>query len=106
MRARFNRLFVITYGRSGSTLLQGLLNALPGYRVHGENGGFLTKLLGAHEALTDAHAHLANPAVDRHRNPWFGSSRYDPATLNTAFRNFIDNILFRPRAHPEVRVFG
>lgn len=30
-------LFVVTYGRSGSTLLQGILNSIPGYLVRGEN---------------------------------------------------------------------
>lgn len=30
-------LFVVTYGRSGSTLLNGVLNSLPGVRVYGEN---------------------------------------------------------------------
>ena len=29
--------FVITYGRSGSTLLLGILNSIPGYRILGEN---------------------------------------------------------------------
>jgi len=29
--------FVVTYGRSGSTLMQGLLNALPGVLVRGES---------------------------------------------------------------------
>lgn len=30
-------LFVVTYGRSGSTLLQGILDAIPGYLIRGEN---------------------------------------------------------------------
>jgi hypothetical protein len=29
--------FIVTYGRSGSTLLQGVLNSIPGYLVRGEN---------------------------------------------------------------------
>ncbi|MEP6967063.1 MAG: sulfotransferase [Pseudomonadota bacterium] len=106
MDSRFNRLFVVTYGRSGSTLLQGLLNAIPGYRIYGENGGFLTKLHGAYEALVDANRHLAKPANDNHRHPWFGSSRYDRPTLNTQFHAFADGILFCPTAAPDVRVFG
>lgn len=34
---RFDYVFVITYGRSGSTLVQGLLNTLPRTLVRGEN---------------------------------------------------------------------
>ncbi|MDF3853886.1 sulfotransferase [Paracoccus pantotrophus] len=30
--------FVVTYGRSGSTLTQSLLNSIPGYCIRGENG--------------------------------------------------------------------
>ncbi len=29
--------FVLTYGRSGSTLIQGILNSIPGYLIRGEN---------------------------------------------------------------------
>lgn len=106
MAQKFNRLFVVTYGRSGSTLLQGLLNAIPGYRIFGENGGFLTELHGAYEALVDAHRHLAKPANDNHRHAWFGSSRYDRATLNSQFHGFVDKILFRPQEETDIRVFG
>lgn len=106
MDLKFNRLFVVTYGRSGSTLLQGLLNAIPGYRIYGENGGFLTKLHGAYEALVDANRHLAKPLNDNQRHPWFGSSRYDRSTLNTQFHDFAEEILFRNPAAPDVRVFG
>ncbi len=106
MASRFDRLFIITYGRSGSTLLQGLLNAIDGYRVYGENGGFLAKLHDAYEALADAHAHLLNPVHDRPSNPWFGGSRYDPESLNAGFRRFVDEMLFWPSADPAVRVYG
>ena len=37
-------LFVLTYGRSGSTLLQGILNSIPGYLVRGENRQILFHL--------------------------------------------------------------
>ncbi|QZY27663.1 sulfotransferase [Nocardioides coralli] len=33
----YRYVFIVTYGRSGSTLLQGVLNSLPGYLVRGEN---------------------------------------------------------------------
>ena len=34
---RFRTVNIVTYGRSGSTLLMGLLNAIDGYRIRGEN---------------------------------------------------------------------
>ncbi|MGH3306736.1 MAG: hypothetical protein ACRDOX_03520, partial [Nocardioides sp.] len=37
LRDDLGYLFVMTYGRSGSTLLQGILNSIPGYLIRGEN---------------------------------------------------------------------
>lgn len=49
-REEFDYVFVVTYGRSGSTLVQGLLNALPRTLVRGENGLYLVHL---YRALAD-----------------------------------------------------
>ena len=43
--------FVMTYGRSGSTLVQGLLNAIPGYLIRGENAAALNHLHGFHKTM-------------------------------------------------------
>ncbi|HSV38272.1 MAG TPA: sulfotransferase [Nocardioidaceae bacterium] len=40
-RKKFDYVFVVTYGRSGSTLVQGLLNTLPRTMVRGENNLYL-----------------------------------------------------------------
>lgn len=48
----FTPVFVVTYGRSGSTLLQGLLNALPRTVVRGENGFFVIDLFRATRRAT------------------------------------------------------
>jgi hypothetical protein len=39
-----DHLFIVTYGRSGSTLLQGILNSTPGVLIRGENRGISYKL--------------------------------------------------------------
>lgn len=44
-------MFVLTYGRSGSTLLAQILNSIPGYRIKGENNNALYGLFTAFEAL-------------------------------------------------------
>lgn len=46
----FDYVFVVTYGRSGSTLVQGLLNALPRTVCRGENGMYPVHLYRAAEA--------------------------------------------------------
>lgn len=42
--------FVVTYGRSGSTLLQGMLNQMPRTLVRGENGLYVQHLFRAWQA--------------------------------------------------------
>ncbi len=42
-------LFMVTYGRSGSTLLQGVLNSIPGYLVRGENRQAMRHLWAFHQ---------------------------------------------------------
>lgn len=106
MTSRFDRVFIVTYGRSGSTLLQGLLNAIPGYRIYGENAGFLFRLQDAYEALREANRHLGNPNNDNQSQPWFGSSRYDEKSVTANFRQFVDRVLFQPYIAREFRVFG
>jgi hypothetical protein len=106
MNAKFDRVFVVTYGRSGSTLLQGLLNAIPGYRIYGENAGFLFKLQESYEALLFAHKHLANPKNDNESQPWFGSSRFEEEFVTLEFRRFVNKMLFQPYLDRSCRVFG
>ena len=106
MSSRFDRVFVVTYGRSGSTLLQGLLNAIPGYRIYGENAGFMFKLQDSYEALLSAHRHLANPKNDNESQPWFGSSRFDEESVTLEFRRFVNAMLFQPHLDESKRVYG
>ena len=106
MNLKFSRVFVVTYGRSGSTLLQGLLNAIPGYRIYGENAGFMFKLQDSYEALLSAHSHLANPRNDNESQPWFGSSRFDEESVTLEFRRFVDAMLFQPQLNRSYSVFG
>ena len=40
----FDYLFTLTYARSGSTLLQNILNSVPGVLFRGENAGALNGL--------------------------------------------------------------
>ena len=43
--------FIVTYGRSGSTLLAGILNSIPGYLIRGENRDSLHRLFLFHRTL-------------------------------------------------------
>jgi hypothetical protein len=47
MALKPNMIFVVTYGRTGSTLLMGILNTVRGARITGENGNVLAHLFRA-----------------------------------------------------------
>lgn len=96
-------LCIVTYGRSGSTLLQAILNSIDGYCIRGENNLALLPLFWSSRRLTEAKATYS---VDSHRSnhPWYGIGDVDPERytrrLIEAFR---DDVLRPP---PGCRVVG
>lgn len=52
-RDAYRYVFVVAYGRSGSTLVQGLLNVMPRTLVRGENNFYLLELFHALEAVRE-----------------------------------------------------
>lgn len=51
IQPNFKLVFVVTYGRTGSTLLQGILNSVEGVVITGENGGYIYNLYSAYKTL-------------------------------------------------------
>ncbi len=74
---------VLAVGRSGSTLLQGILNALPGVLVRGENNGFLLSLFSAHHALRAAQITWGGETTPP-ENPWYGAELLRPSLFRRA----------------------
>ncbi|MFZ2991224.1 sulfotransferase [Ideonella sp.] len=75
---RFDSILIVTYGRSGSTLFQGLLNALPGCLVRGENYNFAYALFNAYRVLLKTRSEFGGADAQRVENPWFGADKLDP----------------------------
>lgn len=72
--------FIVTYGRSGSTLLQHVLNAIDGVVVRGENNNTLWHLFEAWNALESAapiRDLRARGATTDATRPWFGAELID-----------------------------
>jgi len=87
--------FVITYGRSGSTLLNGILNSIPGYRILGENNNMFPMIKKTYMMACEALG--ANVQMETEfgllgsRNSW-----YNPQTLSgikQVFRDFMGGFL-------------
>lgn len=70
-------IFIVTYGRSGSTLLQSLIQTIPGVYISGENFNALVPLFESVERVRRARKTWGrkNHPSD---HPWFGANRYEP----------------------------
>lgn len=106
--------FVVTYGRSGSTLTQGLLNAIPGYVIRGENAN-MTHLLAKAIQLVRQHDMFRwrredlekprdqrrpylRPILGKPYDPWAGAERVDPDSLGLALMDvFVRQVLRLPK---------
>lgn len=75
---RFKSILVVTYGRSGSTLLQGVLNALPNVLIRGENHDFCWGLYQAWKSLIQTKTGFGMDASSTPTSAWFGAAEVDP----------------------------
>ncbi|TAN66279.1 MAG: hypothetical protein EPN17_14510 [Methylobacter sp.] len=74
----FSSVLIVTYGRSGSTLLQGLLNSIDGCLIRGENHNFCYGLFKAYEAITNTKNHYDNETKSfEATHPWYGAALLD-----------------------------
>ncbi|MDK3074543.1 sulfotransferase [Sedimentitalea sp. JM2-8] len=90
-------LFIVTYGRSGSTLLQSLLQTIPGAHIAGENHNTLEGLFragqSARQTLRD-WGQQEQPA----NHPWHNADRIDPGRFEKALaKAFVQNVLKPPQ---------
>jgi hypothetical protein len=105
--------FVVTYGRSGSTLTQALLNSLPGYCVRGENANLthyiarIADIVVTEENFVDRRDNIIKPLDARlphlqpilgnAMDPWFGAELPDPDDLRLSlFDLFAEKVLQVP----------
>jgi len=65
-------LFVVTCGRSGSTLVQGVLNSIPGFCICGENMNACLDLMGFYKSwYSSIDSFRSNNMPVDSRNSWF-----------------------------------
>jgi hypothetical protein len=68
---------IVTVGRTGSTLLQGVLNSIDGWCIRGENKGLLLKLYAARQSLISSRL-VGMPKHSVSSHPFFGSEFLEP----------------------------
>jgi sulfotransferase family protein len=98
-RTRTGYLFILSYGRSGSTLLQGILNSIPGYLIRGENREALYHLYEFHRACAREAARLRRrhdgrpvPVTDA----FYGMDGFSEQQSLAAIRELFTRTVLRP----------
>ncbi|CUH54390.1 Sulfotransferase family protein [Shimia marina] len=89
--------FIVTYGRSGSTLLQNVINALPGYEIRGENAHALFYLFQSWRQISNSgpmNGLRQHNTATASSHPWFGGELVDPDVFGKSLaETFIKTVL-------------
>lgn len=99
--------FVVTYGRSGSTLVQNLLNAIPGYCIRGENNNTLGLMARSwHEVQSNTILNnLARNGVETSpEHPWYGGEKINAKRYGRSLAQVFSREILSPP--PGTRVAG
>jgi Sulfotransferase family len=88
--------FIVTYGRTGSTLLQGILTHIPGYLVRGENGGVVYQLYRYHKAAMAQRDRLERKRPLNPTHPWYGIDGYPEDLALRELRQLVLDTVIRP----------
>jgi uncharacterized protein (DUF1499 family) len=97
-----NYIVVVTYGRSGSTLLTGILGSVPGVTMRGENDDYLYGLFASHQNALNRIAHLqlkhnTSAVTTDKSHPFVGIEQYQSAAAIDQFRElFVCTVLNPP----------
>jgi hypothetical protein len=98
-------LFVVTYGRSGSTLLMGLLNSIPGYLVRGENWDALHHLFRFHQTLAEGSRRWEPARLRQRTHPFYGAGDFPVRKSLEGTRALVLDTVLRPKADTRVTGF-
>jgi len=98
----YGYVFVVTYGRSGSTLLQGVLNSIPGYLIRGENAGTIESL---HDNWRKIGQRLGKVRGGSPTLPWYGMDQYSTDQAAASYRRHVLEVLLKPQEDTRVTGF-
>lgn len=98
--------FVVTYGRSGSTLTQGMLNALPRTQVRGENNLFLLPIYRSWEGLREFQARFRGEGNPKTTSAFYGIHEFDMTAFAAGVRDLVATQLLGSTPREEVDRLG
>jgi len=101
---RFRHVLIVTYGRTGSTLLQGVLNSINGLLLRGENANAFYHFFTLHRAVLE---NVRRGITLLPNSPWFGFGEMGPDVLMTELRPLARRLLLGSEAdNPAVTALG
>lgn len=90
---QYKYIFVLTYARSGSTLLQALLNTVDKVQIRGENNNALFHIYKTIDGITHAK-NEHGPASKQPDTPWYGADNLTPIGFKERMLNvFVTGVL-------------
>lgn len=98
--------FVVTYGRSGSTLTQGMLNTLPRTLVRGENNLYLLPIFRAYAGLETFKGKFGGDRAARPESAFYGLSEVDLDAFADSVRELVQRQLLAGLPATEVDRLG
>ena len=96
---------ILTYGRTGSTVLQGALNTVPGVSIRGENYGVVNHMAKLHAAARRTNAEQSGGVTTDTISPWYGAHLIDADGLLTSLRDGLVNDVLKPPSGTTVAGF-
>ncbi|MDL2316224.1 sulfotransferase [Desulfovibrio sp. OttesenSCG-928-A18] len=85
---------IVTLGRTGSTLLQGMLNSCENICIRGENFNFAVGIFNLYRHHYLKWREYASTQTRKTTSPWFGANELDPANFFESAREFFFRQLY------------
>src|SRR6187397_2659063 len=93
----FRYVFIVAYGRSGSTVLQKILASIDGFHVTGENADALAGLFYSYRSACEAREEQGTEPRRNPGDPWRGADRIDPEHYaRTLAQAFVEELIQPP----------
>ena len=96
---------ILTYGRTGSTVLQGALNTVDGVSIRGENYGVCNHIAKLHAAAERTNAEQSGGITTDTISPWYGAHLIDPDGLLRTLRDGLVNDVLKSPAGTTITGF-
>lgn len=98
---QYRYIFVLTYARSGSTLLQSLLNSVDNVQIRGENNNVLYHIFKSIDGVERAKSEHG-PSSKAPDTPWYGANVLTPLGFKERMMNVFVSGVLKPSETAEV----